>query len=39
MSRRIRHFIGTVFFKACARFFACEASRSAIVSRFYDLPV
>jgi hypothetical protein len=39
MSRRVRHFIGTVFFKVGARFFACEASAGATVSGFNELPV
>jgi hypothetical protein len=39
MSRRVRHFIGAVFFKPGARFFVREASWRTIVSRFYDLPV
>ena len=39
MSRRVRHCIGTVFFKTGARFFACEASWGAILSRLHDLPV
>ena len=39
MSRRVRHCIGPVLFKKSARFFACEASWCAILSRSCDLPV